>query len=58
MLIVDDLLATGGTAKASSELIDMLGSVVVEFCFIISLKDLKGKDKLKQIAPIYSVLEF
>ena len=58
VLIVDDLLATGGTAKASSELIDMLGSVVVEFCFIISLKDLKGKDKLKQIAPIYSVLEF
>jgi len=47
VLIVDDLLATGGTAKAAAELIEKLGGVVVGFAFVIELLDLKGKEKLK-----------
>jgi len=47
ILIVDDLLATGGTAKAAAELIEKLGGVVVGFAFVIELLDLKGREKLK-----------
>ncbi len=47
VLIVDDLLATGGTAKAAAELIEKLGGVVVGFAFVIELLDLKGREKLK-----------
>ena len=47
VLIVDDLLATGGTAKAAAELIEKLGGIVVGFAFVIELLDLKGREKLK-----------
>ena len=47
VLIVDDLLATGGTAKAAAELIEKLGGMVVGFAFVIVLLDLKGREKLK-----------
>jgi adenine phosphoribosyltransferase len=58
VLVVDDLLATGGTAKASAKLIQRLDATVVEFCFVIGLSELQGKEQLKDIAPVYSVLEF
>ncbi len=45
-LIVDDLLATGGTAAAASRLVKRLGGSVVGCCFLIELKDLKGRDTL------------
>jgi len=47
VLIVDDLLATGGTIKAAIELVEKLGGVVAGICFLIELEDLKGKELLK-----------
>ena len=43
----DDLIATGGTVKASIELIERLGGIVVGCAFLIELTDLKGRDKIK-----------
>jgi adenine phosphoribosyltransferase len=48
-LIVDDLLATGGTAAAASRLVKRLGGRVVGCCFLIELKDLKGRDRLSDL---------
>jgi adenine phosphoribosyltransferase len=47
VLIVDDLLATGGTAKAICELVKRLGGEVVELAFLIELDFLSGRSKLK-----------
>lgn len=46
VLIVDDVLATGGTAKAKAELVNRLGGVVVGIAFLIELAFLGGRDKL------------
>ena len=48
VLVVDDLLATGGTIEATIELVEKLGGVVVGCAFLIELVDLKGRDKIKQ----------
>lgn len=45
-LIVDDLLATGGTARASARLVEKLGGAVAGFCFLIELSFLHGRDAL------------
>ena len=45
-LIVDDLLATGGTAAASARLVETLGGSVVGFCFLVELAFLHGRDRL------------
>lgn len=55
VLLIDDLIATGGTAKAAASLIDKVGAKCVEVCFIMELGFLKGRDGIN--APIYSVLE-
>jgi len=55
VLLIDDLIATGGTAKAASNLIDKVGADCVEVCFILELVFLKGREGIK--APVYSVLE-
>ncbi|GGI64858.1 MULTISPECIES: adenine phosphoribosyltransferase [Enterococcus] len=47
VLLCDDLLATGGTVKASIELIEKLGGIVVGCAFLIELKDLNGREKIK-----------
>jgi len=46
VLIVDDLLATGGTAAAAAKLVERLGSEVVAIAFVIDLVFLRGRDKL------------
>ncbi len=46
VLIVDDVLATGGTAKAVAQLIERLGGNVVGLSFVLELDFLKGRDKL------------
>jgi len=56
VLVVDDLIATGGTAGAVVELVERVDAKCVECCFIIELKFLKGRENIK--APIYSVLEY
>ena len=55
VLLIDDLIATGGTAKAASNLIDKVGAECVEVCFIMELGFLKGREGIN--APVYSVLE-
>ena len=46
VLITDDLLATGGTIKATIDLVEALGGVVVGCAFLIELEDLNGRDKI------------
>jgi adenine phosphoribosyltransferase len=46
VVIVDDLIATGGTIEAIIKMIEMLGGEVVKIIFLIELKGLKGRDKL------------
>ena len=48
VLIVDDLLATGGTTAASIELVEKLGAIVVKCAFVIELGFLKGRAKLPE----------
>ena len=55
VLVVDDLIATGGTAKAAVNLVNKAGAKCVEACFVIELKFLDGASKID--APVYSVLE-
>ncbi len=57
VLIVDDLLATGGTIKAVVELIRAQKAKIIGTAFIIELKFLNGKDRLKDL-PIYSVIQY
>lgn len=46
IVIVDDLIATGGTIEAITKLIEMLGGEVVKIIFLMELKGLRGRDKL------------
>lgn len=55
VLLMDDLIATGGTAKAAANLIDRVGAHCVEACFIMELGFLKGRESIN--APVYSVLQ-
>jgi adenine phosphoribosyltransferase len=57
VVIIDDLLATGGTAAAAARLVESLGGHVVGIGFVIELNELKGRDKLSQY-PIFSVLKY
>ena len=57
ILIVDDLIATAGTASAARNLVKKLGGEIVECAFIVELVDLNGRNKLKG-ENIYSVVEF
>jgi adenine phosphoribosyltransferase len=57
VLIVDDLLATGGTANAAAKLIEKTGGNVVGFLFVVELKDLNGRAKLKD-REITSIVTF
>lgn len=57
VLIIDDLLATGGTARASCELIESLGAEVAACGFIVELDALGGRDQLGD-RPIHSLLHY
>ncbi len=57
VLIIDDLIATGGTATAAAKLIKDTKADLVEICFILNLTFLDGVKKLKDFAPVYSVLD-
>jgi adenine phosphoribosyltransferase len=57
VLIVDDLLATGGTVKAVSELVKAEKGVIAGVAFLVELQFLNGKNKLKDL-PVYSVIKF
>lgn len=57
VVIVDDLLATGGTAKAMLDLVKKLGGDIEEFAFMIELEDLNGRDKL-QGENVFSIIKY
>lgn len=57
VLIVDDLLATGGTVKAVADLVEAQGAKIVGIAFVIELVDLKGREKLKKY-PLVSLVKF
>lgn len=59
VLLVDDLLATGGTAVAAATLIEKLGGIIFEMAFIVSLPDVGGAKKLSEKGyKFYSLAEF
>jgi adenine phosphoribosyltransferase len=57
VLIHDDVLATGGTAKAVASLVEKLGGQIAQLNFIMELSSLEGKEKLKK-HPVSSVLQY
>ena len=57
VLVVDDLLATGGTVAAALTLIQIFKADVVGIAFLIELKFLKGREKLGSL-PIFSILQY
>jgi adenine phosphoribosyltransferase len=59
VLLVDDLIATGGTAGAACKLIESMGGKIVECCFVIDLPDLGGRARLeKQGHKVFALCEF
>jgi len=59
VLLVDDLIATGGTALAAAGLIEELGGVVLECCFAIDLPDIGGRKKLEAEGyKVFSLCDF
>ncbi|CAI8957491.1 adenine phosphoribosyltransferase [Methylocaldum szegediense] len=57
VLLIDDLLATGGTAKASCELVEALGAEIVGCAFVVELDELQGRKKLERY-PVHSLLHY
>ncbi len=57
VVIADDLIATGGTAGATAQLVSKLGGTVVECAFVIELSFLKGREKLQPYG-VFSILQY
>jgi adenine phosphoribosyltransferase len=56
VLLIDDLIATGGTAEAAVNLINKSSGKCVEACFILGLNFLDGQKKLEELTPVYTVI--
>ncbi|MGM0737560.1 MAG: purine phosphoribosyltransferase family protein, partial [Bacteroidota bacterium] len=57
VIIHDDLMATGGSARAASQLITSLGGIVIGYSFVMELTFLNGKEKLETGIPVYSLIK-
>lgn len=57
VLLIDDLIATGGTALATCNLIEKLGGNVIETAYIVGLPDLKGMEKLSKYG-VFTIIDF
>ena len=57
VVIVDDLIATGGTIEATTKLVEMLGGEVVKILFLLELEGLKGREKLRDY-EVASVIKY
>lgn len=57
VVLIDDIIATGGTMKAACNLVERLGGKVVAILFLMELVDLKGRDLLSSY-PVYSVIKY
>jgi adenine phosphoribosyltransferase len=59
VLLIDDLIATGGTAQAAATLIRKMGGEVVECCFVIDLPDVGGRKRLEEMGlKVFALCEF
>lgn len=59
VLLVDDLIATGGTAAASIDLITQVGGRLVEACFVIDLPELGGRERIEQMGhTVFALVAF
>jgi len=57
VLVIDDLLATGGTLAATARLVERLGGVIVGMAFLIELNFLHGREKIRQY-DLYSIIQY
>jgi len=57
VVIIDDLIATGGTIAAAAKLVESLGGKVLECAFVIELPELRGREKIKSY-PVFTLTEF
>lgn len=57
VIIIDDLIATGGTIAAAASLVEKLGGQIIELAFVIELPELKGREKIKGY-NIFALTEF
>jgi adenine phosphoribosyltransferase len=59
VILVDDLVATGGTAEAAVKLLKQIGADVLAACFIIDLPDLGGAEKIRKLdVPVRTLISF
>lgn len=58
VIVVDDVIATGGTAAAASRLVERLGATVVGYTFLLALDALGGAERLRSKAPVHVVLRY
>lgn len=59
VMLVDDLIATGGTAEGAVKLLQQMGADVVAACFVIDLPDLRGREKIEALGvPVRTLIEF
>lgn len=59
VILVDDLIATGGTAEAATKLLHQMGAVVVAACFIVDLPDLGGRKRIEDLGvPVRTLVDF
>ena len=59
VLLVDDLIATGGTAEAACKLVENMGGKIAECCFVVDLPDLGGRKRLEENGQkVFSLCEF
>ena len=58
VIIVDDLLATGGTAAATAQLVREAGAVVAGFLFLVELEFLPGRAALAPLGPVFSLVKY
>ena len=59
ILLVDDLVATGGTAEAAATLIGKMGGEVIECCFVVDLPDIGGRKRLEKLGlKVFTLCEF
>ncbi len=59
VILVDDLIATGGTAEGAVKLLRQMGANVLAACFIVDLPDLGGADKIRKLdVPVRTLVTF
>ena len=57
VIIIDDLIATGGTVGATAKLVEKLEAEIIECAFVVELPDLKGRDQIKN-HKVFAIIEF